>query len=777
MADSDDARRALSDAAEANAKLRDGSFDKEWPADAAPGSLLVTTDSAVAARSLALLAVSALARGDQRLLGATAVLLSERIAQVRVAPGREATAARLLSGMRGVIAVEPDRVRQFTAAPNDPHYVAGKQWAHALTGAETAWSVQTDASSVKVAVLDSGIDATHEELKPVVVKQVTLASGSVVNRTVGTNNDGCGHGTGVAGVIGAKGNNEKGIAGVAWDASVIDIALTSSCVGPTDSTAIKALKYAADQGARVATMSFGAIERACPTAFQAAIDSARAKNVVLMAASGNSEIGFYGGEPSVPASCSGVISVGAVGKTAGHASYSTTNQWVDIAAPGGDGSKELGVLTTKRGGGYEYVNGTSFAAPYVAGVAALALTEQPGLTPDQVEALLEQTAKDKGPAGRDNTYGWGLVQAGAALNHLKDAKPIKSPGADPNFPVGDISPPIRVSAGAEHTNVISQAVFVSRRLFSDGDAAHAVLARSDDYADALAGSSLGYGYGPVLFTKNEGPLDDGTRAELLRVLPSGGLVYLMGGHAALPASLEDELKAMGFSPKRLAGAAREETAALTAVEVPARLAALGATPPPVAILATRGNWPDAVAAGSLGAYFGIPILLTPADSLHPATAHRLGKLQPSLLYVVGGTAVISEDTLAAAAAASGASASATIRLAGPARDATAVAVAEEMELLLSQTSQNTPALAVTGNLRHPAGYAHVLSASAIIGRHSGVFAPVDHQNDASALTAIADAYLCALGSSEPEAVLAGGPDVVSEATGADIVARLAGVGC
>ena len=129
---------------------------------------------------------------------------------------------------------------------------------------------------------------------------------------------------------------------------------------------------------------------------------------------------------------------------------------------------------------------------------------------------------------------------------------------------------------------------------------HAVVARSDDFADALAGSSLGFGVGPVLFSTSTGPLAAPAKAELDRALSPGSTVYVLGGTAALPPTIEGEIRALGLNPVRVAGTTREATAVRVAQELESFLAREGFAQPPMAIVATRSSWPDATMAGAQG---------------------------------------------------------------------------------------------------------------------------------------------------------------------------------
>ncbi|MEE8601884.1 cell wall-binding repeat-containing protein [Euzebya tangerina] len=227
----------------------------------------------------------------------------------------------------------------------------------------------------------------------------------------------------------------------------------------------------------------------------------------------------------------------------------------------------------------------------------------------------------------------------------------------------------RLACGVGGTEPISQAVATSQFVFDEpvtpaidpyqGD--YAVIARDDDFADALTGSSLAFGQGPLLFTysptsappgTDPGALAPATRQELIRTVPRGRTVYLMGGIAALDGGLDGTLTAMGYEVVRFAGVGREQTARLVSQEVDAKVAEFAATTDFIdtnmVFLATRSNWPDAVVAGSVGAFWGTPILLVDVEPpVHPDTLAALDELRPDYIHAIGGDAVISGNVGAA----------------------------------------------------------------------------------------------------------------------------------
>ena len=346
---------------------------------------------------------------------------------------------------------------------------------------------------------------------------------------------------------------------------------------------------------------------------------------------------------------------------------------------------------------------------------------------------------------------------------------------DPENPapehIGADAPIFRISDNTPTTEPVAQAVAVSLATFEDGIAQHAVLTRADLFADGLGGSSLGFGLGPLLFTGPTDALPDETANELQRAVAPGSPVYILGGPAAVPAGMDAQVRELGFEPVRIAGAAREDTAALVAEEVVARYGDdFGESPSlDTMILSTSGNWPDAVTAGQIGSWWGIPIVLTPQSFLHPATKAVLQRFEPERIFVVGGTAVISDQVAAEAAQAASGSA---VRLAGADRMGTA-SEALRAHLTLFREVGFDPLTAIAINLHRSDAFAHVLSASAATGRFGGLFVPVDGVGGDSIAPSVARA---ACGLDVPLA-LAGSEDLVTDGGARAVQRSLLGEAC
>lgn len=244
--------------------------------------------------------------------------------------------------------------------PNDPRYP--EQWALPAIGAPSAWDeLPADAPKVTVAVIDSGICASHPDL----AGRIEAGWDFLENDDIPQ--DDFGHGCSVAGIIAANMNDSIGIAGVAPNAQIMPLrVLNGSGVGSYSDVAA-AIVYAADNGAQVINLSLGGSNPS--SMLENAVNYAISKGVIVVAAAGNNgtEGALY------PAAYPDVIAVGSVDPNLQHSSFSNYGSQIDIWAPGRD------ILTTKRDGSYGLVSGTSFAAPYVAGAKAISYAEDRNL--------------------------------------------------------------------------------------------------------------------------------------------------------------------------------------------------------------------------------------------------------------------------------------------------------------------------------------------------------------------------------------------------------------
>ncbi|MBS7632228.1 peptidase S8 [Candidatus Bathyarchaeota archaeon] len=291
------------------------------------------------------------------------------------------------------VIVISDVVAFSTNSLNDP--LVPDQWGWLRIHCDMAYDTGFHGSGVIIAVLDTGVDTTHPDLKDNLISGYNFVD---KNDDV-TDLDG--HGTMVAGIIAAAANNSIGIAGVAPEVKIMPLKVLTSKGGNWIDLDL-AIIYAANHGAKIITMSLGGKSSLLfDAATQAAINFAYQQGCVLIAAAGNDN----SSEPFYPASYDKVIAVAAIDQNDTKASFSNYGNYIDISAPG------VNILSTMINGTYAYGSGTSFATPFVAGVAALLLSKHPNLTPQEVEETLCQYAEDLGESGWDTFYGWGLVNA------------------------------------------------------------------------------------------------------------------------------------------------------------------------------------------------------------------------------------------------------------------------------------------------------------------------------------------------------------------------------
>jgi hypothetical protein len=296
---------------------------------------------------------------------------------------------------------EPDGIARAAFVSNDPLIASGQAWHLDRIQAFGAWDFTTGASTV-VAVLDTGVQATHQDLRGKI-----LPGYDFVNQDSDASDD-FGHGTAVAGVIVAAANNLSGSAGVAHGASVLPVKVADSDGFAAYSDIAQGIRYAAEDGARIINISIAG--NMVSAALQEAIDDARDRGVIIVAASGNNGSAI----PLYPASCAGVISVGATTDTDTLASFSNHGATLQVTAPGD------GIWTTQTDPYRPYAawRGTSFASPVVAGVAALALSLRPEMTGAQAGELLRQSTDDLGAPGWDPQFGWGRISAGRMIGEI-----------------------------------------------------------------------------------------------------------------------------------------------------------------------------------------------------------------------------------------------------------------------------------------------------------------------------------------------------------------------
>jgi subtilisin family serine protease len=351
--------------------------------------------------------------------------------QVLRVPRSEARAALArLARVRELDYSEPDRVvLQITQAdavqrlPSDPLWP--QQWAPVVIDAPTAWAVTRGSPNVVVAVLDTGVDATQPDL------QGALVPGYDFIHNNANPDDDFGHGTGVAGIIGARADNGIGVTGLCPSCSIMPVKVVASDGSATGANVALGITWAVDHGARVINMSLGGT---FDSTVASAVNYATSKGVIVVAAAGNNG----NSQPFYPAADAGVLSVAATQQNDQLYSWSNFGTWVSVAAPG------CGV-TTFRGGVYGEFCGTSASTPLVSGLAGLAFSYSPTASAATIEQAIVSRAYPIGGVahGRVDVAGT-LAALGAVF------KPVSVPSSGPGVlaPSGGAAPgPVAAQPG------------------------------------------------------------------------------------------------------------------------------------------------------------------------------------------------------------------------------------------------------------------------------------------------------------------------------------------
>jgi len=304
-------------------------------------------------------------------------------------------------------------------APNDPYFAL--QYGLNNTGAPVggspgipdadiaainAWAIAGGAP-VTIAVLDTGVSRSHPDLAPKLVPGYSFVGS---DPTATDDSSFLPHGTACAGIAAAAGNDGVGISGVSWHARIMPVRVADQWGNSTETLCANGIIWAVDHGARVISISLGFSTGT--TYLAAAVSYANASGAVVVAAAGNTP----GAPIFFPARWSSVLAVSATDNRDIIGPFCSAGPEVDVCAPG------VSILTTTdstaQPNTYRYETGTSMAAPFVSGVAALLLQTAPWLSAAEVRRVITETADDRGPAGWDPQYGHGRVNAESALQSL-----------------------------------------------------------------------------------------------------------------------------------------------------------------------------------------------------------------------------------------------------------------------------------------------------------------------------------------------------------------------
>jgi subtilisin family serine protease len=329
----------------------------------------------------------------------------------------------LETGGAEILALDVDTRARATAL--DP--LRTVQWALDQLGFEAARAA-VEPSSVTVAVVDSGVDASHEDLAGVV-----LPGWDAIEGRPGADTDPYGHGTHVAGIVAALAGNGLGGSGAAAGVRILPVRVLDTEGSGWSSTIADGIKWAADHGADVINLSLGGPNPSA--AYRAAIDYAvNVRNAVVIASAGNE---YESGNPvEYPAADPDAIAVAASNSTGERAPFSNTGAYVDLAAPGTSilAPCPMGAEVCNASSPYTRMSGTSMAAPFVAAAAALLRSARPEASAGQIRDWLALTATDAGAPGRDDEFGAGIIEPSRAVAAAGSAvdSPVLGPASSPN---------------------------------------------------------------------------------------------------------------------------------------------------------------------------------------------------------------------------------------------------------------------------------------------------------------------------------------------------------
>ncbi len=411
----------------------------------APGELLVRFEAE---------AVSSAAQSvmDKYAMSTIRPLYNSDVQLMCVPVGQELAIAAALNTDPGVLYAEPNYIyHAFDLVPNDPSY--SNQWAHPLIQSPSAWGITVGSSDVVIAIIDSGVDTSHPDLASKIVAGYDFVDDDNDPR------DANGHGTHVAGIAAAVTNNGVGAAGMSWGARIMPVRVLDNKGSGYNSDITDGITWAYQNGADILNLSLGGTDFS--QAMQDAVNAAHTAGSLVIAAMGNCRTGCtisgqqYTNPTQYPAAYNNVMAAAATDSGDGYAHYSQSGTHCDIAAPGGELSAyhdpngiystmpTYDVYMTRYYGyvnNYDYLQGTSQAVPYVSGLVALIWSMAPAMTNNEVQNLIEQTAVDLGSVGKDPDYGWGRINAHAALATIVPPNPpvlaaIDNPDGDHTYAV------------------------------------------------------------------------------------------------------------------------------------------------------------------------------------------------------------------------------------------------------------------------------------------------------------------------------------------------------
>jgi thermitase len=502
--------------------------------------------------------------------------------------------------------VEEEIEYTYFGTVNDPYFHSFQRGDFEYINATKAWDLLKPQYRPTVAIVDSGIDPKHVDLKEQIVKPY-----NVINSATSPYDD-VGHGTHVAGIVGAKTNNQIGIASVSKGTYIMPIKVGDRNSLTNIDVAI-GIYYAVDHGADIINLSIGG---PYSQVVEDAVNYAYEQGVLVIAAAGNEGCD----NETYPAAFRSVLGVAAVDSFKDSiAPFSNYGSWVSIAAPG------VNIYSTYPTNRYAYMAGTSMATPMVASVAALLKSHEPILTNQQLRWILEQTSKSyNGSEKHEN----GRVDAYEALDLIDEYARVYGPtSVETSNKIVDVNWE-KIPFKTLKPNEVGKNPYSKTK-----NGSFAILASNQSFPDSLAATALAYKLdAPILLT-----FPNKLRESTVNVLQAHGVtdVIILGGTSAVSQNVEQELRTKGFEVLRISGKDRFQTAAY----INDYVATTGGT----VIIANGRKFPDALAISSYSAKEQIPIVFVETNRIPKDTQAFLDKYKFSRAIIVGGDKVVTNQ--------------------------------------------------------------------------------------------------------------------------------------
>ncbi|MHA7139610.1 S8 family serine peptidase [Rossellomorea arthrocnemi] len=500
--------------------------------------------------------------------------------------------------------VESDQTAHLLSSKtNDPFYESQSLLFDQINVTK-AWETYRPLDTVVVGVVDSGIDLNHPDL------QTAIVGGKNFIHEGEPPLDHDGHGTHVAGLIGAATNNSVGVSSIGKNVKLMPIKVFEGNT-TSMSTVIKGIEYAVDQGVDVINLSLGSYSNM--KSLEDVVQYASSKGVIVVGASGNDNDDMV----VFPAVYPNVLGVGSVDtSTLKKAEFSNFGPSVDVVAPGTD------VLSTGIG---RYINmeGTSMSTGIVSSIAAMIKQQAPYLTGHQVMKIIEDTSQT---TDENYSLGKGLVNADAALKYIHTKNRLA--GAN------SVSTSVEISKEGWRKLDEKELAINNQKLSGK----FVILASGDTFADSLAASPLAsYLDSPILLVK-QSRISEKVLSEIKRL--GADHIVIVGGEEALSGNVEKELRGLEVSSHRLFGETRYETNLAINKTIPFNTNK--------AFIVSGEDYPDALSIASYSGVLKYPIIFTKKDSLAASLKQYIRTEEITKVYVIGGEAVISktvENTL------------------------------------------------------------------------------------------------------------------------------------